>query len=409
MTNSQPNDTKVFRIIRSSDPQGLKTDLKTFGNPGTIISTAGVRYKIACRAWDGRNHSSNSAVTTWFGTTVAPGKYTIVPAAASLNLLVTPPSINGRLRTDLWGMKVWMSKPVTDITTKVTSPANSTFVASDSNLILTTERLTAIISNLEVDKKHYFRYALISSIDPTVLTISDPYEFIPRNNTLTLTQEKPPVPKGITAEAAVTSIIVTLPTPPSITGTTQSTDYGIDTNDYTSGSSLESSAGSTHYSTVVYGIPVTSVLPLTKPTFAHVQNNILGEFTEKTVFTVPADPGTAYALFFRYRNKAGNLSYEPGTGSGGTKMPTITYPTKSVHGSPFYWSISGGTPGDTWYVQTSGAFSARVPATGVYSDPLDSFGAKAWSNGDWSTVTGVASHGLITITFNFTSGAVVTF
>lgn len=410
MTNSQPNDTNVFRIIRSSDPQGLKTDLRTFGNPGTRISTAGVRYKIACRAWDGRNYSTNSALTTWLGTTAAPGKYTIVPAPASLNLLVTPPTINGRLRTDLWGMKVWMSKPITDITTKVTSPANATFVANDSSLVLTTERLSAIVSNLEVDKKHYFRYALISSIDPTVLTISDSYEFIPRNATIALTTEKPPVPKGITAEAAVSSIIVTLPTPPSVPGTTQSTDYGTTANDYTSGSLLENSAGSMHYSTVVYGKVVTSILKIPKPTFADVENSILGEFTEKTVFTLPADPGTGYALFFRYRNKAGNLSYEPGTGSGSAPIPTINYPTKSVHGSAFSWSISGGTANDTWYAQTSGAFSVRVPATGVYTgdNALDSFGARAWSNGDWGGVAGTTNHGLITITFNFTSGAVVT-
>jgi sulfur carrier protein ThiS len=316
MTNSQSNDTKIFRILRSSDSQGLKTDLKTFGNAGSIITTTGVRYKIACRAWDGLNYSNVSSLTTWFGRTIGPGIHTIIPAVAALNLQVTPPYLDGRVRTDLWGMKIWISKPVTNLTTKVTTPADATFTASNTNLAATTEGLTGIVSNLEVDKTHYFRYALVSSIDPTVLTISDPYSFIPRNSTIAQTRESPPVPKGITATAGVASIIITLPST-TVPGVTQATDYGTLQNDYTGGSYLESLAGSMHRSTVVYGLPITSINQLPVPTFSStingkkISDSILGEFTEKTVFTLPADPGTAYALFFRYRNNAGNLSYDP--------------------------------------------------------------------------------------------------
>jgi hypothetical protein len=200
---------------------------------------------------------------------------------------------NSRIRDDQRNLKVWISQ-------------TSGFTPASGNLLWDAEGLSAVIPNLAVEKTHYFRYALTSALDPTIFTISSQYSFIPKASLVANTTDLPPDPLGITAVAAITSIIVTLPTPPSIPGTTQSTDYGGGDYNPSTQTTLKNTASSTHKSTVVYGKVVNSLLQTV--TFSQVQDQILGEFEEKTVFTLPADPGTVYALFFKYRNKAGNLS-----------------------------------------------------------------------------------------------------
>lgn len=389
MTNSQSNDTKVFRIIRSTDTAGLKTDLKTFGTPGTIISTTGIRYKIACRAWDGKNYSKNSALFTWYGKTISPGIHTIIPAVAALNIQVAPPLFENRVREDLWGMYIWMSKPIINSPTN-TTPANSTFTATDTNLVLKSEGLTAIVNDLVVEKTHYFRYAFISALDPTTYTISNSYSFIPKASLVANTTEFPPTPMGMLVSAGINVIFVEIPQTSkifnnvsvtsgskaltvssaagiqigqrlrilnivsgspalgvpaeivNIAGTTltlayaatgsgtadiiHSQDIKYNYSNYTPGTDLYKFASSTHQSTVVYGIKINNLDQVV--TFEQAKDSILGEFggyedapaTPKTIFTIPADPGSNYALFFKFKNRAGNLSlnadgpYNIGTG-----------------------------------------------------------------------------------------------
>jgi hypothetical protein len=213
-------------------------------------------------------------------------------------------SLNTIIRDDQKNLKVWISQ-------------TNGFTPASGNLLWDAEGLSAVIPNLAVEKTHYFRYALTSALDPTIFTISSQYSFIPKASLVANTTDLPPNPLGITAVAAVTSIIVTLPSPPSISGTTQSTDYGGGDYDASTQTTLKNTASSTHKSTVVYGKVINSLFETV--TFSQVQNNILGEFEEKTVFTLPADPGTVYALFFKYRNKAGNLS---ATAQGPVKVET---------------------------------------------------------------------------------------
>lgn len=200
---------------------------------------------------------------------------------------------NSRIRDDQRNLKVWISQ-------------TNNFTPASGNLLWDAEGLSAVIPNLAVEKTHYFRYALTSALDPTIFTTSSQYSFIPKASLVANTTDLPPDPKGIVAVAAVSSIIVTLPSPPSIPGTTQSTDYGGGDYNPSTQITLKNTASSTHKSTVVYGKVINTLFETV--TFSQVQNNILGEFEEKTVFTLPADPGTIYVLFFKYRNKAGNLS-----------------------------------------------------------------------------------------------------
>ena len=87
---------------------------------------------------------------------------------------------------------------------------------------------------------------------------------------------------------------------------------------------------------------------------------------------------------------------------------TITYPTTSTHGTPFTWSISGAGANQTWYAQTSGAFTARVPNTGTLA--VDGSGAASYTNGDWGTIgPGLTNnYGAVTVTFYFTGGPTIT-
>ena len=217
-----------------------------------------------------------------------PGVGSLILAIDRADIITTNSNI---VRDDQKNLKVWVSKSAIPST------------PDPSTLLWDAEGLQATIVNLEVEKTHYFRYALTSALDPTIYTISSQYSFIPRASLVANTSDIPPDPKGIVAAGAVSSILVTLPTA-TVPGITQSTDYG--GGDYVSGSTLALKASSRHKSTVVYGKVVNSLLD--EPAFSAVQSNILGEFEEKTVFTLPADPGTCYALYFKYKNKAGNVS-----------------------------------------------------------------------------------------------------
>lgn len=120
----------------------------------------------------------------------------------------------------------------------------------------------------------------------------------------------------------------------------------------------------------------------------------------------PTNAGFRYRVALKDRP---DINIEIEVSNDDTDFPSITYPATSTHGTPFSWSISGGLPGDTWFVWTKGAFRVRLPATGVYSgaDALDGTGAYTGSGADWSTVTGgAANKGAITITFYFSSGPV---
>jgi hypothetical protein len=88
-------------------------------------------------------------------------------------------------------------------------------------------------------------------------------------------------------------------------------------------------------------------------------------------------------------------------------LATVSYPSVSKHGTAFSWGISGGVPNDTWYVQVTGGFTARVPSSGT--NTLNSVGAASFTNGDWSGITGgINNKGSVTLTFYFGSGAIAT-
>ena len=198
-------------------------------------------------------------------------------------------SLNTIVRDDQKNLKVWVSK-------------TNNFTPDSGNLLWDAEGLQATITNLEVEKTHYFRYALTSALDPTIFTISSQYSFIPKANITAIATDLPPNPLGISVSAAISTIIVTLPSS-TVSGVSQSTDYNY--SDYAAGT-LRTNASSTHKSTVVYGIKANSLLQAVA--FSAVQDSVLGEFEDKKIFTLPAEAGTIYALFFKYRNKAGRLS-----------------------------------------------------------------------------------------------------
>lgn len=249
-------------------------------------------------------------------------------------------------------------------------------ITIDNNLVWDTEGLLANITGLKPDKRHYFKYALVSTLDTSIFTVSSQYSFIPRSNTYVVSQDFPPIPYGISVVAgALSTILVTVPAvTKSFTGsittgskivtiTTGTTD-GIAVNNplkisstitgnpvlgipalinavdnatqltmskdatgtgtarfiystginYNSSSysntdiELYNSSSTSHKSVVVYGKIVTSFDTAKTTTFADVQDKILGEFKDLTTFSIPAEPGTYYALFFKYRNKADRLS-----------------------------------------------------------------------------------------------------
>jgi len=82
----------------------------------------------------------------------------------SLNLTLSTPTdaITGKVRNDLSGVKVWYS------TTPNFNPANSEGTLTFSGL-----SLDIVISNLSSNTIYYVRYAFVSAIDPTVITISN--------------------------------------------------------------------------------------------------------------------------------------------------------------------------------------------------------------------------------------------
>jgi hypothetical protein len=252
-------------------------------------------------------------------------------------------------------------------------------ITIDNNLIWDTEGLLANITNLKPDIRHYFKYALISTLDTTIFSISSQYSFIPKSNTTAVTQDLPPIPYGISVVAgALSTILITVPTTTksftgsitsgskvvtitsgnstgivtgtpikvaeTLTGTptlgtpvlvntvnsstqltmsqnatgtgtakflySTGTDYN--TSSYTTEQlELYNSSSTAHKSVVVYGVygsSVPSFESAAAKTFADVEDKILGEFKDQAVFSIPAEPGSYYALFFKYRNKADRLS-----------------------------------------------------------------------------------------------------
>jgi hypothetical protein len=260
---------------------------------------------------------------------------------------------------------------------------SSLSINCDVNLLWDAEGLQATIPNLEPEKTHYFKYALVSALDTTIYSLSSQYSFIPKAAIVAGTSDYPPTPYGINITAgALSTIVVTLPsitkkfnatitsgsqiislltgstndvveqqslkllniltgTPALGSNTTilqkplatptasnpltagqlqlasnatgsgtaellysQSIDYN--TSSYTVNTALYTNASSSHGSTVIYGKKLNSLSE--SITFTDVQTSIIGEFSDTLTFSFPAEPGTSYGLFFKYRNKAGNLS-----------------------------------------------------------------------------------------------------
>lgn len=118
----------------------------------------------------------------------------------------------------------------------------------------------------------------------------------------------------------------------------------------------------------------------------------------------PTNVGFIYRVALKDR---ADISIDIQVDNDSTNFPNVTYPATSTHGTPFSWSISGGTPGDTYFVWTKGAFRVRVPSTG--GAVLDGSGSISYNNADWSTVQGgTANFGTITVIFYFGNGHIVT-
>ena len=123
-----------------------------------------------------------------------------VSEAGTLTINIDPPLVNGVFRDDLQGIRVWVDTAGISTTPPMPTP---TFEGPG---------LVAVIPGLEVEKTHFFRYAFVSQVDPTVVTISNQYEFIPKSFLEIADKTPPPDALGIEAEGLITSIIVKLPT-----------------------------------------------------------------------------------------------------------------------------------------------------------------------------------------------------
>ena len=281
---------------------------------------------------------------------------------------------NSSIRDDQKNLKVWVSKSAIPST------------PDPSTLLWDAEGLQATVTNLEVEKTHYFRYALTSALDPTIYTISSQYSFVPKANIVASSLDYPPSPAGMIVSSGINTILVQIPentiifsnvtvtsgskvltisptanlqigqrvkvlntisgTPilgnvseiiqltPATGSATQiklataatgsgvaniiySQDIKYNYSNYTPGTDLYRFASSTHQSTIVYGKKINSLD--TVLTFNDVKDDILGEFagyegaptTPKTIFSIPADTGSFYALFFKFKNRADNISLDP--------------------------------------------------------------------------------------------------
>jgi len=199
------------------------------------------------------------------------------------------------VRDDQKNLKVWISK-------------TQGFNPSPTNLFWDAEGLLANITNLEVEKAHYFRYALTSALDPSIFTISSEYSFIPKTNLVAATLDPPPIPALPTVTANINSISVTML---ATTNSNPKLSQGIDYNfslytPTTDPTSLYQRASSSHKSTIIYGKEVDSItISPTAIPFSSVKDKILGEFENDRTFAISAEPGAIYALYFAYKNKGG--------------------------------------------------------------------------------------------------------
>jgi photosystem II stability/assembly factor-like uncharacterized protein len=79
---------------------------------------------------------------------------------------------------------------------------------------------------------------------------------------------------------------------------------------------------------------------------------------------------------------------------GGTKTPTVTFPTTSTDGVPFSWSISGGQPNEGYWLTTNAADHLTYGSSSSYYGTLDANGNATITGFDFSPNTG-------TVTVNF--------
>lgn len=290
----------ILKIIKTTGPALL--DLTEFTQP-KIAETPPVKYRIACRIINNTGtYSDTSAVTTFLLQTILPKPFKLnVSESGTLTINIDPPIVNNIFRDDLQGIKVWVDDTSINITNPMPTP---TFEGPG---------LVAVIPGLVVEKTHYFRYAFISQVDPTVYTVSNEFSFIPRSFLEIIDKRPPPDPLGIVAEGLTTSIIITLPTadiPQNLSATPPeegktSPFYNYSDYDPITQNALYKNASSSHKATRVFGIIRDSLVQAGNTTFTQVQSHVLGDFSERTVFTIPADPGTIYSLYFKYVNKGG--------------------------------------------------------------------------------------------------------
>ena len=359
----------IFKIIKTS---GICTvDLTEFSQPrisdaGVIYNIACRAIDTA------GNYSKYSALTFVTVRALQPPTFKIFSQPGALNIHVEPPIINNKLRDDIAGLKVWVystSKAANALVSgdlKYDSPSLKANI-SDLNVEKTLYYRIALTSTVDPTvytiSNEYTHIPRASIVVNTVDLPPTPYGITIAAGALsTILVTLPSTTKKFNATITSGSQIISLLTGSTndvveqqpfkllntLTGTpalgtnttiiqkplasptqdnpltsgqlklasnatgsgtaellySQGIDYN--TSSYTANTALYNNASSSHSSTVIYGKKLDSLSQ--SVTFADVETKIIGEFSDTLTFSFPAEPGTSYGLFFKYRNKAGNLS-----------------------------------------------------------------------------------------------------
>jgi hypothetical protein len=366
----------VFKIVKTT---GICTvDLTEFAQPR--ISEAGVIYNIACRAIDtAGNYSKYSALTFVTVRTLQPPAFKIFPQAGTLNIHVQPPIVNNKPKDDIAGLKIWVyntSKTIGSLTSGDLKYDSTSLKASISNLnvektlyyrlaltsvvdptvytisneytyipranivdsstdfpptpmgMLVSAGINVIFVEIPQTSKIFNNVSVTSGSKALTVSSTTGIQIGQRLRILNTISGSPAlgVPAEIVNIAGSTLTLAYAATGSGTADIIHSQDIKYNYSNYTPGTDLYKFASSTHQSTVVYGIKINNLDQVV--TFEQAKDSILGEFggyedapaTPKTIFTIPADPGSNYALFFKFKNRAGNLSinadgpYNIGTG-----------------------------------------------------------------------------------------------
>jgi sulfur carrier protein ThiS len=303
----------VVKVIRTTGPTTV--DLTTFDRPR--ISQAGVQYRIACRAIDrAGNYTDNSALGYILIQNIQPhapvtgvppqANYKLTPGVGSFSINVDQPIVNGQLRDDVAGIKLWLS-------------TTNGFTPSSSTLRVNSQGLQATITDLPVEVVHYLKYAIVSTIDPNdpsdgSITLSNQIPVLPKWSLDGVDTTPPPIPGTVTVSPDNSGKIVVSPVISNVLVSIEDpNEIAYNNPTYADGSTSKlytTQISTTHKQTVIFGRALGDTEDATTVTFSSVAGKPLG-FFEGLVGSFPAEPGTRYKLWFKYQTKADVLSVNP--------------------------------------------------------------------------------------------------